>query len=71
MCWIAVQWGLLSSLNIAQIKRKYGLDMGVNYNVSKKENARVPNCPREKEEYIIDALKYYRMLDASVELEVS
>lgn len=61
----------VSSLNIAQIKRKYGLDMGVNYNVSKKENAKVPRCPREKEEYIMDALKYYRMLDASVELEVS
>lgn len=57
----------VSSLYIAQIKRKYGLDMGIHYNVSKKENARVPKCPKEKEEYIIDALKYYRMLDTFVE----
>ena len=61
----------VSSLYIAQIKRKYGLDMGIHYNVSKKENARVPKCPKEKEEYIMDALRHFRMLDASVELEVS
>lgn len=59
----------VSSLYIAQIKKKYGLDMGINYNLSKKENARVPTCPKEKEEYIIDALKHFRMLDMSVEME--
>ena len=52
-----------------EIKKKYGLDMGVNYNVSKKENARVPTCPKEKEAYIIDALKHFRLLDMSVEME--
>ena len=57
------------SLYIAQIKKKYGLDMGVNYNISKKENARVPTCPKEKEVYIVDALKHFRMLDMSVEME--
>lgn len=57
------------SLYIAQIKKKYGLDMGVNYNLSKKENARVPTCPKEKEAYIVDALKHFRMLDMSVEME--
>ena len=59
----------VSSLYIAQIKKKYGLDMGTNYNISKKENARVPTCPKEKEGYIIDALKHFRMLDISVEME--
>lgn len=60
----------VSSLYIAQIKKKYGLDVGVNYNLSKKENARVPICPKEKEAYIVDALKHFRMLDMSVEMEV-
>lgn len=59
----------VSTLYIAQIKRKYGLSLGMNYNLSKKENARVPTCPKEKEAYIIDALKHFRMLDMSVEME--
>lgn len=43
------QTGLLvSSPYISQIKRKYGLDVGQNYNLAKKENARVPQCPPEK-----------------------
>lgn len=29
----------VSTLYIAQIKRKYGLSLGTNYNLSKKENA--------------------------------
>ena len=59
----------VSTLFIAQIKRKYGLDLGKNYNLSKKENARVPTCPKAKEAYIMDALKHFRMLDMSVEME--
>ena len=38
----------VSSLYISQIKRKCGLDVGQNYNLSKKENAKVPKCPPEK-----------------------
>ena len=52
----------MSTLNIAQIKRKYGLEMGANYNVSKVEGAKVPKCPYEKEQYILDALKHFKML---------
>lgn len=59
----------VSTLYIAQIKRKYGLSLGTNYNLSKKENARVPTCPKEKEAHIIDALKHFRRLDMSVEME--
>jgi len=33
---------------IAQVKRMCGLDMGENYNKSKKENAEVKQCPKEK-----------------------
>ena len=52
----------VSSLYIAQIKRKCGLDVGLNYNLSKKENAKVPQCPPEKEKAIKDALKYFGMI---------
>ena len=47
----------VSSLYISQIKRKCGLDVGQNYNLSKKEDAKVPKCPPEKEAAIRDALK--------------
>ena len=61
--YVKEQTGLsVSSLYIAQVKRKYGLDVGQNYNLSKKENAKVPQCPPEKEEAIIEALKIYRMI---------
>ena len=52
----------VSSLYISQVKRKCGLDVGQNYNLSKKEDAKVPKCPPEKEAAIMEALKYFRML---------
>ena len=52
----------VSSLYIAQVKRKYGLDVGQNYNLSKKENAKVPQCPPEKEAAIREALKHFGMI---------
>ena len=53
----------VSSLYISQVKRKCGLDVGQNYNLSKKENAKVPQCPPEKEAAIVEALKYFQMLE--------
>ena len=50
----------VSSLYIAQIKRKHGLIERENYNFSKKENQRVPNCPEEKA--IEDALEHFGMI---------
>ena len=47
---------------IAQVKRMCGLDMGENYNKSKKENPEVKQCPQEKVEYIKDALKFFRLM---------
>ena len=47
---------------IAQVKRMCGLDMGENYNKSKKENPEVKKCPQEKVEYIKDALRYYGLI---------
>ena len=52
----------VTSLQIAQTKRKYGLPVGFNYNVSKKENQIVPQCPSEKEEAIRSALRYFGLL---------
>lgn len=52
----------VSSLYISQIKHKCGLDVGQNYNLSKKEDAKVPKCPPEKEAAIRDALKYFQMI---------
>ena len=53
----------VSTLYIAQIKRKCGIELGINYNPSKKENARVPICPIEKEKMILDALKHFKMIE--------
>ena len=47
---------------IAEVKRMVGLDVGQNYNLSKKENAKVPKCPPEKEAAIMDALKHFGMI---------
>ena len=52
----------VSSLYISQVKRKCGLDVGQNYNLSKKEDAKVSQCPPEKEAAIMDALKHFQMI---------
>ena len=52
----------VSSLYISQVKRKCGIEVGENYNLPKSENARVPQCPNEKEDAIKAALKYYAMI---------
>lgn len=57
----------VSSLYIAQIKRKYGIDIGIAYNKPEKNKNRVPVCPKEKELAIMDALKAFRMLTEDTE----
>ena len=52
----------VSSPYISQVKRKCRLAVGQNYNLSKKENAKVPQCPLEKEVAIMDALKHFKMI---------
>ena len=52
----------ISTLNISQVKRKCGLDVGEAYNKPKKQNSKVPNCPPEKETAIMDALKHFNMI---------
>lgn len=61
--YVLEKYGLkVSSLYISQVKRKCGLDVGQNYNLSKKEDAKVPQCPPEKEAAIMEALKHFQML---------
>ena len=61
--YVLKEFGLkVSSLYISQVKRKCGIEVGENYNLSKSENARVPQCPKEKEEAIKAALKYFAMI---------
>ena len=52
----------VSSLYISQVKRKCGIEVGENYNLPRSENVRVPQCPKEKEDAIKAALKYYAMI---------
>lgn len=52
----------VSSLNISQVKRKCGLEVGENFNLAKSEDAKQPNCPEEKEKAIEDALKHFKMV---------
>ena len=61
--YILDKYGLkVSMLYIAQIKRKCGLELGENYNKSKKDNQVVPECPKEKEDAIMDTLKAFGMI---------
>lgn len=61
--YVLEKFGLkVSSLYISQVKRKCGLDVGQNYNLSKKENAKVPQCPPEKEAAIVETLKHFHMI---------
>ena len=52
----------VSNLYIAQVKAKYGIIERENYNKPKSDDARQPKCPKEKEDAIVEALKYYQMI---------
>ena len=52
----------VSSLYIAQVKRKCGIELGENFNLPKSEDARQPQCPVDKEKAIVEALKYFQMI---------
>ena len=57
--YVLEQTGLkVSSLYIAQIKKKCGLDVGENFNLAKSENTRQPQCTTEKEEAIMQAFSH-------------
>ena len=52
----------VSNLYIAQVKRKCGIKLAENFNIPRSEGAKQPQCPKEKEEAIIGALKAFQMI---------
>ena len=61
--YVLEQTGLkVSSLYIAQIKKKCGLDVGENFNLPKSENARQPQCTPEKEDAIMQVFRHFGII---------
>lgn len=52
----------VSSLYISQTKRKCGLDVGESYNKPKSDDSKQPQCPPEKEEAIMNALRHFGVI---------
>ena len=52
----------VSTLYIAQIKRKCGIELREHSNKSNKEKQINPQCTPEKEEAIMDALRHFNMI---------
>ena len=52
----------VSTLYIAQIKKKCGIVLREHYNKSKKEKQVIPQCTPEKEDAIMDALRHFKMI---------
>ena len=51
----------VSSLYIAQVKAKYGIIERENYNLPKSGYAKQPQCPKEKEDEIVEVLRFFRI----------
>ena len=57
------QTGLkVSSLYISQVKQKCGLEVRENHHKAKSENTKQPQCPKEKADAIVEALKHFQMI---------
>ena len=57
------QTGLkVSSLYISQVKQKCGLEVRENHHKAKSENTKQPQCPKEKEDAIVEALRHFQMI---------
>lgn len=51
----------VTNLYIAQVKKKCGIIERENYNKPKSEDEIQPQCPKDKEKAIEDALRYFQM----------
>ena len=51
----------VSTLHIAQVKRKYGIIERECYNRAKSDNTKQPQCPAGKVQAIAEALRFYGM----------
>ena len=58
----------VSNLYISQVKRKCGIEVGKNDNLPKNEDSRQPQCPEDKESAIVEALKYFKMIQSKKSL---
>lgn len=62
--WILTKYNFkVSSLYVAQVKAKHGLEMRDCYNRPRSENSRQPQVPKEKEKMIEEALRHFRMIE--------
>ena len=52
----------VSNLYIAQVKAKCGIKERANYNLPKSEDVKQPHCPKEKEDAIVEALRFFHMI---------
>ena len=52
----------VSTLYIAQVKRKYGIIERECYNKAKSDDAKQPQCPEDKERAIAEALRFFGMI---------
>ena len=60
--WISDKYGFnVSTLYIAQVKDKVGLEKRKNYNIGSGEG-KVLTCPPEKEEAIMDAFRHFDLI---------
>ena len=61
--WVQEHYGFhVTNLNIAQVKQKHGIIERENNNKPKSEKGGQPECPKEKEIAIEEALKYFQMI---------
>ena len=61
--WVQEKYGFhVTNLNIAQVKRKYGIIERENYNKPKSPDSRQPGCTEEKVKAIEAALKHFQMI---------
>ena len=61
--WVGDNYQLhVTNLNIAQVKRKNGIELRENYNKPKSDDSRQPGITLEKEKAITEALKHFKMI---------
>ncbi|SDL43633.1 23S rRNA (uracil1939-C5)-methyltransferase [Sarcina sp. DSM 11001] len=61
--WVQENYGFhVTNLNIAQVKRKHGIDLRENYNKPKSPDSRQPGCPEKKVRAIEAALERFQMI---------
>lgn len=62
--WVVKMYNTkVSSLYVAQVKAKHGLEMRDCYNKPRNENSRQSKVPQEKEKMIEEALGHFRLIE--------